>query len=661
MRTRRPTIYATHGLTAAAKLLSDRDIGEKLSKKDFATLEWQKLGWTYYYNIGEIMQAVTLKANTVGKVPIYPAKYTDRNTQPVPLSTRSKADQVALATFNRIPDYSRILRDITIHFSIPGECILIGQPAAAPNYPERWSVHSPEQVKIEKVNGRNKISLRNVPDTNSDLTPLPPDTLYIRLWLQDPRFSQLPSSPIRGILGSAEMILILERAVRSIARNRIAQAGILKYPNELIPNLPIDPASEPNSDGTPKPPKVLLDLLEAMTTPIQNEGSASAIVPLIVNGPSEFLKELEHITFTRPFDDALDIQMQRALRRLAQGLDVPAEFVLGMEGLSHWTAWMVDESMIHTHIEPIIQQVLDSLTEDFFHGQLVESFKSNSISADPYSYCLHYDLSSLIIHPNRTRDTLTAHEAGLISASRAREELGFKETDAPDEVEQLRFLLLKRATTDPIFAATLLNYLYNIEVPGTTPLENEGRGMVNPTSLSISESGTRKLPANHRQPTSPPSTRNDGYNSNITGSVGVEHISTILPNDQFIQGATDLAIRTLIDRIGGRVRSATKRDKPVANSIEHTPDTDVVSVLGPTLASGYNFPCEADVIKMLAPLRTQIANHLTIPDSDPALDSYMNDVYQLSMQSIYIPNSLRPTHITPLSLANSLSNGTVAT
>ncbi len=44
-----------------------------------------------------------------------------------------------------------------------------------------------------------------------------------------------------------------------------------------------------------------------------------------------------------------------AVRALAAGMDLPAEVLLGLSDVNHWTAWQVDESAYRQHVDPIVQ------------------------------------------------------------------------------------------------------------------------------------------------------------------------------------------------------------------------------------------------------------------------------------------------------------------
>ena len=52
-----------------------------------------------------------------------------------------------------------------------------------------------------------------------------------------------------------------------------------------------------------------------MTTPIRDEDSASAVVPLIIRGPAELGDKIKQFKFERSFDPALAQRADRVLER----------------------------------------------------------------------------------------------------------------------------------------------------------------------------------------------------------------------------------------------------------------------------------------------------------------------------------------------------------
>src|SRR5690606_22675745 len=71
------------------------------------------------------------------------------------------------------------------------------------------------------------------------------------------------------------------------------------------------------------------ELQAAMLTPISDEGSASAVVPLLIRGPAEALEKVRHFTTSRAFDAHHAQRADKVLDRILAGLEIPKELVAG--------------------------------------------------------------------------------------------------------------------------------------------------------------------------------------------------------------------------------------------------------------------------------------------------------------------------------------------
>src|SRR3990167_5117854 len=95
----------------------------------------------------------------------------------------------------------------------------------------------------------------------------------VRMWLPHPRCGDRPASLFRGVLASCEEIKRLERAIRSAAKSRAAGPGLLLIPDEVSFGA-TDPTTETDGDGETYSDPFTRALIDAMVTPIKDEGSA---------------------------------------------------------------------------------------------------------------------------------------------------------------------------------------------------------------------------------------------------------------------------------------------------------------------------------------------------------------------------------------------------
>jgi hypothetical protein len=187
-------------------------------------------------------------------------------------------------------------------------------------------------------------------------------------------------------------------------------------------------------DENPAEDTFLADLTDAMITPIADPGTASAVVPFVVRGPAEQLRELRWIELSDPTKLYPETGLRtECIRRMAIGLDMPPEALIGTNDANHWTAWSIDEQTWKAHLQPIAQMLVDDLTAAYLRPAMLADGVAN-----PEQYVVAYDASAVINHPDRTTDAKDLWDRLTISDAELRDAGGFPEDSAPDEAEWLR-------------------------------------------------------------------------------------------------------------------------------------------------------------------------------------------------------------------------------
>lgn len=417
--------YAS-ALTASGKRI---DFGSEEDKKRYKRRQknWQDEAWRYYDECGEIWFAANFIANCLRKIRLFAAEQPD--VSQVPIAIPDDAPGPLGDAVQNIERLGRadggiggIMAGLGLNLSIPGECVLVG--AEDENRIERWRVCSADEVFI---NGDGKWAVRGRPNDKKGTVLDEETSVAYRIWRRHPRWSMEADSPMRPILDIVEELLILSRAIRASARSRLAGAGMLLWPSEASLGT-ANPATAQQVSGQAVDP-VLADLMTAMLTPIGDEGTAAAVVPLLAKLPGERIAQVKHLLFDRPIDPQLAAQRMELLKRIANGLDIPAEILLGMQDSNHWTAWQIDEQTFKAHLEPLVIQICATLTAEFLRPNLG---LDDPLESDVLVW---YDASALIGHPNRTQDTKDAHKMFLLSDVAAVRYLGFNEEDMPSAEE----------------------------------------------------------------------------------------------------------------------------------------------------------------------------------------------------------------------------------
>lgn len=467
---------APRPLTAAATQikLGDRNEAEVFKERRASgSSTWQTEAWEYYDAIGEVKYAFNLVAAVVSRIRLYPAVVSNPAESPSPIRNIDDYDQRIVAASERAIQrldsayggQAGLLRDAALNLQVTGECYLTQVPERiGSGLPESWDIRSIDEVNTDGKGNyfiTPRRELRNMTGSSKrGVISLPKGAFIGRIWKSHPRYSDEADSSLRGVLDLCAELLLLNRTFRATARSRL-NAGALYLPDGLSvaatadPNYPYDDA-----DGVFTEPTVeeLEDefedqLIDAMTTPIKDEDSASAVVPLIIRGPAELGDKIKQFKFERSFDPALAARSDRVLERILQGLDVPKDVVTGLANVKYSNALQIDEALYKAHIEPLMLLIADALTVVYLRPYLTANGFSDS---EVERVVVWYDPTQVATRNDRAMDADTGFEKMAVSYETWRRTHGFAESEAPSPDElALRLIIDKGAITPELTEAML--------------------------------------------------------------------------------------------------------------------------------------------------------------------------------------------------------------
>ena len=466
-------------LTAAASQVRLNDKGEAetfRNRRMAQSSSWQTEAWEYYDAIGEVKYAFNLVASVVSRIRLYAAIVQDPAEAPMPIRNVANVDdnlagaaERALARLDSAyGGQAGLLKDCALNLSVTGECYLVQMPARiGSGISESWDIRSVDELSIDSkgnyiVAGRREYlqGATNSAAARRGLTPLPPKAFVGRIWRAHPRFSDEADSSLRGLLDLCAELLLLNRTFRATARSRL-NAGALYLPDGLSvaatpdPNYPYEDSDGLYSEPTPDEVADEFEdqLIDAMTTPIRDEDSASAVVPLIIRGPADLGDKIKQFKFERSFDPALAARSDRVLERILQGLDVPKDIVTGLANVKYSNAMQIDESLYKAHIEPLMLLIADALTVVYLRPYLLANGYSET---DVSKVVIWFDPSQVATRNDRAMDADSGFEKMAVSYDTWRRAHGFSDADAPSPTELgLRLLIEKGAITPELTEAML--------------------------------------------------------------------------------------------------------------------------------------------------------------------------------------------------------------
>jgi hypothetical protein len=466
---------APRTLTAAAVQIKINDRGEFeqfKQRRAAGSSSWQAEAWEYYDAIGEIKYAFNLVASVVSRIRIYAASVDNPSETPTSVRNSSIIDprlgaaaERALARLDSAyGGQAGLLRDAALNLSVAGECYLVQVPAKkGSGIPESWDIRSVDEVMADARGGYNIIGRReqNTGNNTQGVNKLGNNAFVGRIWRSHPRYSDEADSSLRGLLDLCAELLLLNRTFRATARSRL-NAGALYLPDGLSvaaqgdPDYPYDEAdSELNPAFTAEEAEDEFEdqLIDAMTTPIRDEESASAVVPLIIRGPAELGDRIKQFKFERSFDPALAQRADRVLERILQGLDVPKDVVTGLANVKYSNALQIDEALYKAHIEPLMLLIADALTIVYLRPYLIAQGYSPS---EVDRIVVWYDPSAVSTRNDRAADADSGYDRGVISQETWRRAHGFSQSDAPTANEVAIRMLYEKGAITPELSEQML-------------------------------------------------------------------------------------------------------------------------------------------------------------------------------------------------------------
>jgi hypothetical protein len=345
-------------------------------KRTFGTsttaADWQNEAWTYVKQVGELDYYVRWRASSVSRCRLVASELDDRgmpiggvdqDNQGAPTPEGVLVQDIINGIGGSGLGAAKMLRRIAYVLSVPGECwvaMLVRTPAreqsaisATPDTvmprisePEQWFVFDRSEIRA----GATEVTLL-LPDGMSHVFD-PSRDLMFRVWDEDPRTAWLPTSPVYTNRDALNEIVRATAAIDNASKSRLIGNGIIFVPQEIsLPQQAMPVPTPP--DGAADPPTPLMvgmhasaqefqDLLyDVATAAMKDPDSVAATLPLIASAPGDQIKNVQWVRAASDVPATALTTRDAAVRRLAMGLDVSPERLLGVGG--HSNHWCVDE------------------------------------------------------------------------------------------------------------------------------------------------------------------------------------------------------------------------------------------------------------------------------------------------------------------------------
>jgi hypothetical protein len=546
---------------------------------------WQADAWGFFDTCGLVKYAARFVGHAFSRVRLVPAVTMNPGDPPVPVDVATKDDRNPLP--RPLADAAEALlarpasatdgqaglqRAAGLNLFVAGECFLVGRAMPAG---EDWSVRSVlEMRRRPDMTGPTAEGwvIRQPGSQGGDIELTRADYIS-RLWQPHPADARLADSSVRAILTDLAELAILDRMVRATATSRLS-AGILRVPNEITIPRPTDMPDDPDLDP------LLWALLQHMTAPIRDEGTASAVVPMMVRGPGEALAQLDRLDMARSVEDQFAAMRDEKRKTIAQGLDLPSEQILGKGGMNHWGAWQVDESTYKAHLEPLILGMC---------GQLTSCWLRPGLPAGPWADRLMVwpDTSDLVDHPDRGADAQAAYDRVELSGEALRRYRGFPESDAPSPEE-----VAARVAR----AAAMAGKPAPGEAPAAPPAVAPAAGpstaqppAVRTQSPASVQAGPPRVAALRAVPAATPGAA-------AAAALGRRLARYDRELAARIEMFADAALRRALERAGARLRSSAQRHAPLRAALAAVPRHRAAATVGRAVVAQLGFADDDDLL-----------------------------------------------------------------
>lgn len=446
------------------------------------TETWQQEVWRYYDTLGEFNYAVSWLSAMLSRVRLYAAELVPGQDEPVRLE-----DGLAVDVMNKlaggVSGQTALMASLAVQLAVPGEGYLIGESRGGA---EQWTVRS-----VDEVQARHKMwQVKDEDAPNADVWRDVVDGHVVRVWRPHKRWFHLADSSARSARTTMRELELVNRHIIAQYLSRLASAGIWFLPNEV--DFPV------REEFADMPNPIMSEVVELARLAIAEPGTASAVIPLLMQMPGEWIKDManSHVDFTLKIDEKIIEKRESAIKRLATQVNIPAEVLLGMGDVNHWGAWQIEEGALKTTIAPDAELIAQAFTTRYLQPRMVASGEAKE---DVGRFVVWYDMSELTMRPDRSDDAVLLYDRLELNGEALRRETGFDEADKPTDEDLKEQALKVIIKTLPSGAASALSQLIGQDVAPVVPVSAQ--------APDVAEAAQSSLPASTgdaNQETGPP-------------------------------------------------------------------------------------------------------------------------------------------------------------
>lgn len=511
-RSRTPLVAA---LTSAVAPVTDA--AKMFSTSTGQRTTWQDEAWRFTKVIGELGYFVRWRSNACAQVRLV-ASEIDPDTG-LPTGSVDPDDPAGQRVVDLVKQIAggplgqkRLIKRAAACLTVPGElwiCIL-QRPDG-----ERWYAVSKKEIRQSDKyvtlpgGGRGPTIGIQLPDGDvHDYSPT--EDAMFRVWNESLDNAVEADSPVRACLDPLAEIERATKKIRNADRSRLLNNGLLMVPSEASLPDTVDTSTTPATRRVAASLQRML--VQAAEVSDRDENSMASVLPIVGAAPGEHLGKIAHIEFSKEATKtAVDIRND-AIARVAMGLDMTQERLLGMgQNSNHWSAYLLADDDVKNHVNPVMEVLCQAIYEATF----VTILQAEGI--DPSRYTLWFDSSRLSADPDLTDEAKAAYTARTISSPALVTQLGLPEDALYDWTteEGLAQWARDRISEDPNLISTLAVLVPELDAyefgsaPAPNPFDQPADPTQDPTMMDPNQldptyqPGTTEPPTQNADPTAP--------------------------------------------------------------------------------------------------------------------------------------------------------------
>jgi hypothetical protein len=433
--TPRPRARRPLSLVASGRRIdvSDRALLDQYRKRQTRNF-WQSDAWALTNAVPELSYAMAYTRDAMSRVGIVPALIPDDpSLLPIPLDDDNAPDGVDAAEcwsiLQRLAPFPEYMGAVAQNLDIAGEChvAIVKDDDALTG--ERCRVFSTDELTAKGEEWYYRSDPGDSSGTKLDVIA----GNYWRIWQPNAQYSNEPWSHMIAMLGIGNELLLLTQAIKALSRSRIAMAGgYLFIPDELSLMPATDDSGAPTDDagdGEAREDTFIEDLMAASEAALLDPESAAAVMRIIIRGPADIGEKIKPIDLDRQID-ATTLQLRGELiERIANGVNLPREVVLGLGATNHWNAEEIRNQSWRNHLEPRAMSIVSATTQAYYRPNLIAAGMDPDIVRRMVAW---YDPAWYVGTPDLAESADEAFNLYAISWDAYRREKGWDADDAPD-------------------------------------------------------------------------------------------------------------------------------------------------------------------------------------------------------------------------------------